>query len=139
MNGSNQANREGEMANREQAVEVVKAYLDGWRDKDKEAWLALFSDDAEIIDPVGAPGHRGKDAIGAFWDRVTGTGMKMSPELHKTVVCGDEVVAQFTLTSTAGGMGMAVDIIDVFTLDADHRIKLLRAYWDQSCTRMVTG
>lgn len=118
---------------------VVDAYLACWRDKDKARWLDLFADDAEVLDPVGTPAHVGKDAIGAFWDRVTATGMKMDPTLHKTVVCGDEVLASFTMTSTAGAMGMAVDIVDVFRLDSAGKIAQLRAYWDNGCTRMVTG
>ncbi len=43
--------------------------------KAKEEWLALFADDAILEDPVGpsffdeeGKGHRGKEAIAAFWD-----------------------------------------------------------------------
>ncbi len=48
--------------------------------RDREGWLALFAHDALVQDPVGgvAPrrdrqGHRGKDAIAAFWDGVNRT------------------------------------------------------------------
>src|SRR3546814_3080545 len=43
--------------------------------KAKEEWLALFADDAVLSDPVGPSffdetgnGHRGKEAISAFWE-----------------------------------------------------------------------
>ena len=43
--------------------------------RDKEAWLAVFADDAIVEDPIGpsafdpeGKGHRGRDAIAAFWD-----------------------------------------------------------------------
>ena len=127
------------MSSADKAKSVVQAYLEGWRSGDKDAWLALFAEDAAIIDPVATPENRGLDAIGALWDRVTGTGMKMAPELHKVVVCGNEVLASFTMVSTTGGMGMAVDIVDIFTLNDDGKITLLKAYWDNSCTRMVTA
>lgn len=46
---------------------------------DREAWLDLFADDAVVQDPVGVSaldptgvGHRGRDAIGAFFDNVIG-------------------------------------------------------------------
>jgi len=45
--------------------------------KDREAWLALFDDDALVCDPVGKSpldpdgiGHKGKKAIGDFFDNV---------------------------------------------------------------------
>ena len=46
----------------------------------KETWLALFADDAVIEDPIGPSpldpegrGHRGKEAIAAFWDLAIAT------------------------------------------------------------------
>lgn len=45
--------------------------------RDREAWLALWADDAVVEDPIGVSpldpeghGHRGKEAIGRFWDEV---------------------------------------------------------------------
>ncbi len=45
--------------------------------RDKEAWLDVFADDAIVEDPIGpshfdpeGKGHRGSDAISAFWDKV---------------------------------------------------------------------
>lgn len=37
-------------------------------EKDKAGWLALFTDDAIVEDPVGAGVHAGKDALSRFWD-----------------------------------------------------------------------
>ena len=43
--------------------------------RDKEAWLAVFADDAIVEDPIGpshfdpeGKGHRGKEAIAKFYD-----------------------------------------------------------------------
>ena len=128
------------MPSNEQSQALVEAYLDGWKTSNKQAWLALFADDAALVDPVGTPAHVGKAAIGAFWDTVKSTGMAMQPELHRLVTCGDEVLAAFTMTSTAaGGVGMAVNIIDVFTVNEAGLITELKAYWDNSCMRMVSA
>lgn len=132
-------NNGGKMVADKQAREVLQAYLEGWQRKDKESWLALFAADAEVIDPVGAPAHTGLEAISAFWDTVTSTGLALNPTLHRIAVCGDEAVMSFTMASTApSGMGMAVEIIDVFTFDDGGKISRLRAYWDQGCMRMIT-
>lgn len=117
------------------ARQTVATYLQGWRDNDKQAWLALFTEDAALIDPVGAPAHVGRAAIAAFWDRVRATGMQMQPQLHRVVVCGDEVLASFTMRSLAGNAGIDVDIVDIFKLSEDGRIRELRAYWDNGCMR----
>ena len=44
--------------------------------RDKDAWLAVFADDAIVQDPIGpsffdpeGKGHQGKEAIAAFWDK----------------------------------------------------------------------
>lgn len=46
---------------------------------DKDAWLALFADDAIVEDPIGPShfdpegrGHRGKEAIARFFDMAIG-------------------------------------------------------------------
>ena len=58
--------------------------------RDKEAWLALFADDAIIEDPVGpshfdhdGKGHRGKEAIAKFFDmdRTEPVGVSFRPDL----------------------------------------------------------
>ncbi len=127
------------MITKKTARATIEAYLAGWQTADKQSWLALFCDDATLIDPVGTPAHTGKQAIGAFWDRVRSTGMAMHPKLHRVVVCGTEAVASFTMTSTTvTGMGMAVDIVDIFTLNDDGKIIELKAYWDDKCTSMVS-
>src|SRR3954464_1390137 len=84
------------------AVSDAPVHLAGKRSReaamarDKEAWLALFADDAVVEAPSGAShfdpegkGHRGKDAIARFFD------MAIAPsqlEFHftQTFQCGNE-------------------------------------------------
>ncbi len=100
--------------------------------------MALFADGAALIDPVGTDANTGKAAIGAFWDRVIGLGMNMRPEIERIVVCGGQGVLVFTMnTVNDAGMGMAVDVVDVFELDEAARITTMRAYWDSGCMRPV--
>ncbi len=117
---------------------AVQAYVDAWRAGDRAAWLALWADDAELIDPVGAPANVGSEAIAAVWDRVTGLGMTMVPVVERIAVCGDEAVLVFTMNSLMPGFGgMASEIVDVFEFDADGRFQRMRAYWDNSCMKQV--
>ena len=61
------------------AVEANKKSIKYASEGNKDAWLALYTDDAVVCDPVGkspmdpsGEGHRGKAAIEAFWDNVIG-------------------------------------------------------------------
>ena len=57
-------------------VDLPLKSMNAVKAKDKEAWLALFEDDAVVEDPVGGfepwdptgEGQRGKDAISKFYD-----------------------------------------------------------------------
>ena len=49
--------------------------MNACHEKDKQAWVDNFADDALIEDPIGrspldpeGKGHRGKEAISRFWD-----------------------------------------------------------------------
>ena len=64
--------------------------------RDKEAWLALFADDAIVEDPIGpshfdpeGKGHRGKAAIARFFDMAIAPS-ELSFNFEKTYQCGNE-------------------------------------------------
>ena len=61
----------------------------------KEAWLALYAEDAVVQDPVGVSpmdpsgeGHQGKAAIEQFWDTVIGPS-NVTIEAEKRWISGD--------------------------------------------------
>ena len=64
--------------------------------RDKEAWLAVFADDAVVEDPIGpshfdpeGKGHRGKAAIAKFYDMAIAPS-ELTFNFTKTYQCGDE-------------------------------------------------
>ena len=64
--------------------------------RDKEAWLAVFADDAIVEDPIGpshfdpeGKGHRGKEAIAAFYDMAIAPS-ELKFNFIKTYQCGNE-------------------------------------------------
>ena len=107
------------------------------RAKNREGWLALFADDALVQDPVGVSmldptgeGHRGKEAIGAFWDMTIATG-KIDFQLRESFPCGDECANVATLTKEMpGGLLVDVDLVIVYRVNAEGRIVSLKAYWE---------
>jgi steroid delta-isomerase len=107
------------MPSPEQVTSVIDAYVDGYRRNDKDAVLALFGADAVWHDPVGAPPHVGHEGVGKFWD-----------DAH---AMADTIVLEPTYVVVAGDEG--VNAVEIFTLDDDGKIVLLKAYWDMAQAR----
>jgi ketosteroid isomerase-like protein len=105
--------------------------------KDREAWLGLFADDA-VEDPVGPSmldpagnGHRGADAIAAFYDAVIGRVDRLRFEIERSYVCGDEIADVGAIHMDFPGGSTAV-VRGVFTYrsDGSGRLIALRAFWE---------
>jgi ketosteroid isomerase-like protein len=118
------------------AQEAAYHSIDRVQSKDKAGWLALFADDAVVQDPVGVSpldpsglGHRGKAAIGAFWDLVN-VRNTIRFELRESYPCGDECanVGTFHITTPDGSVSQTRLAI-TYRVDAQGKIVSLKAYW----------
>ncbi len=109
---------------------------------DRDAWLALFSPEAVIEDPIGVSvldptgqGHRGSDAIAAFWD-TTIASATIRFEIRESYAAGDEVANVGTITTTfPHGDAVAVDGVFTYRVGDDGLIRALRAYWSEDSMR----
>jgi hypothetical protein len=104
----------------------------------KEDWIALFTSDALIEDPVGPSfldptglGHRGHEAIAKFWDSYVGMIQKfhftMSDSFANGPCCANVTTISTVLTD---GSTMDIDCILIYTVDEAGLIKSLRAHWE---------
>lgn len=105
--------------------------------RDKQAWLALFREDALVQDPVGpspldeaGEGHRGKEAIGAFWDSVIAPN-PVRMELRGSRAGGNEVANELTISTTfPDGSRAVTDVVAIYEVDDEGLIRSLRAFWE---------
>ncbi len=102
---------------------------------DKVAWLALFSDDAVVEDPIGesaldptGQGHRGKAAIEAFYDNVIGPN-QVSFVIERSHAAGNEVANVGNITTLMGDSTVHTDLVATYRVDGDGKVTALRAYW----------
>jgi len=119
-----------DLARRSQAA--VKA-------KDRVGWLSLFAPDAIVQDPIGpspldpaGAGHRGPDAIAAFYDTVIAPNDSITFEIEDSFLCGDEVADVGVIrTVLPGGKHVAV-VHGVYTYRSNGAGQLLalRAFWE---------
>ena len=104
---------------------------------DKAAWLALFSPDAVVEDPIGpspfsadGTGQRGLEAIEAFYDSVIGPN-DVSFRIDQSWACGDEAANVGTITTRMpDGTVVHTDGVFTYRVDGDGRLVALRAYWE---------
>jgi len=112
---------------------------------DRAAWLSLFAEDAVVEDPVGPSafdpegrGHRGPEAIAAFYDNVIGANESITFDIRQSFLCGDEVANVGTIRIAFGG-GSAVEVDGVYTYrrDAEGKLAWIRAFWEAEGIRPV--
>ena len=112
---------------------------------DRDAWLGLFSDDAVVEDPVGPSmfdpegvGHRGPEAIAAFYDNVIGVNESIRFTIRQSLLCGDEVANVGTIRiNFVGGGAVEVDGVYCYRVAADGRLGGIRAFWEADNIRSV--
>ena len=104
---------------------------------DRSAWLALFADNAVVEDPIGpsmfdpeGAGHRGPEAIAAFYDTVIGPN-RIDFDIRESYACGSEVANVGTITTTLpDGSRAIVEGVYTYRVDDHGRILALRAFWE---------
>ena len=105
---------------------------------DREAWLALYAEDALLEDPVGpsmwdadGKGHRGKAALAAFWDRATVPNLGLEFELRERYTGGNEVANVLTVRSALpDGQKIEFGMVTVLRSNSQGLIQSLRAFWN---------
>ncbi|MBP9032786.1 MAG: nuclear transport factor 2 family protein [Pseudomonadales bacterium] len=115
--------------------------------RDRGAFLANFSENAVVEDPVGPSpldpcgrGHRGRAAIGAFWDAVIGPG-SVRFAIERAYVCGAEIANVGTIHNRLPGSHreIAAHGVFVYRVDGEGRIESLKAYWEYDKTMRGDG
>ena len=103
---------------------------------DKQAWLALFADDAIVEDPIGPShldpegnGHRGTEVIARFYDMAIAPS-ELSFHFEKTYQCGDEEANVGHIVIVAHGYRVTAEGVFTYRVDDDGKITALRAYWE---------
>ena len=105
--------------------------------RDKQAWLANFADDAIVQDPIGpsffdpdGKGHRGKEAIAAFWDKAIAPTDNLEFKFVDTFQCGSEEANVGSIVTTMGGHRITTPGVFTYGANDAGQLVALRAYWE---------
>ncbi len=104
---------------------------------DREGWLACFAADAIVEDPVGpsvfdesGDGHRGIEAIAAFWDSAITGAAKIEFLIERSHAGGDRCANVGRIRNTMpDGSVVTVTGAFVYRVDADGQVVHLQAFW----------
>jgi len=120
------------------AFELSKQSMARIEAKDRDGWLALFADDGVVEDPIGPSmfdpegvGHRGKEAITAFYDNVIAISDSIRFHIRDTYDCGVEVANVGEIRITIGGKVGVCNVVSTYRASPDGKLAALRAYWEQ--------
>ncbi|WP_433685454.1 nuclear transport factor 2 family protein [Nocardia sp. CA-119907] len=109
--------------------------------RDKDAWLDLFAVDAVVEDPVGpsvfdpeGKGHRGRDAISAFWDKAIAPSESIEFLFEDSFACGNEIAYTGKVRSHNGGQVIDAEGVFTYRVDEAGKIVALRAFWETERT-----
>ncbi len=125
------------------ARDAARASMAAVEAGDRDGWLSLFAPDAIVQDPIGpsmfdpdGSGHRGSDAIAAFYDSVIASG-RVSFAIRESYAGGLECANVGTITTTLpDGSRAIVDGVYTYRVDAQGLIAALRAYWEPDHLRL---
>ena len=131
---------------RDSARDLARRSQAAVRAKDRDGWLSLWAQDAIVQDPVGpspfdpdGDGHRGAEAIAAFYDKVIAPNDEITFEIESSYLCGDEVADVGVIrTVLPGGSHIAV-VHGVYTYRSNGAGQLvaLRAFWEFEKAELV--
>jgi len=105
--------------------------------KDKEAWLAVYADDAVVEDPVGpgpydpeGKGQRGKAALSNFWDQAIAPNT-IKFDIRDSFACAQEVANVGTINLTfPNGSTAKCEGVFVYKVNDEGKVVSLRAFWE---------
>ena len=112
---------------------------------DRDAWIAGWSPEGTIEDPVGPSmfdpegiGHTGTERLLEFWEKAVATPDHIEFRFDRAIAVGDELLCIGTMRTHMGENLMEIDIAVDYRVDSDGRLVSLRAFWEQDVA-MASG
>ena len=110
--------------------EWVEAYARAWREKDADAVVQLFTDDAEYRSSPFRDPHVGPDGIRVYWECATSTQESADVRMGRPFVAGDLVVVEWWTTMVDDGEEITLPGCLLLRFAEDGRCRTLREYWN---------
>ena len=107
----------------------VDEYGRAWRERDADAVVSLFTEDAEYRSSPFREPSVGSDAIRAYWERATSTQEDADVRMGAPIVAGDRVAVEWWATMRDGGEEITLPGCLLLRFAPDGHCAALREYW----------
>ena len=113
------------------ALEVAKRSPELVLARDKPGWLALFTEDASVEDPVGAGAYAGARRLSAFWDAFIAPQRSVTFLPKRDFAAADLAIRHVTISSVTpvSETPFELPVIIEYRVDGS-RLSRLRAFWE---------
>lgn len=116
---------------KETMISASSSYFEALNSMNREAFLACFSQDAEIHDPYGGRPFVGSEGLGKWFAGFQGAWKQFSITHEGTYVCGNRAAVKWNAQGEASnGKRATFSGIDIFTIDNGGLIERMDGYWD---------
>ena len=107
----------------------VEEYGRAWREKDADAVVGLFTEDAEYRSSPFLEPSVGSAGIHDYWTRATSTQEDADVRMGTPIVTGDRVVVEWWTTMRDEGEEITLPGCLLLCFAPDGRCAALREYW----------
>jgi ketosteroid isomerase-like protein len=112
-------------------ISACEQYFHALNKFDRQAYLACFTADAQLLDPYGARMVEGSDGLARWFKGMENTWSEFSVQPGEYYVSGNRCAVEWQAEATAkSGKVARFKGINIFAMTADGFISRLEAYWD---------
>jgi steroid delta-isomerase len=118
------------MPDRERMIEAVQTHCRASTEGNFDEWVKIWADGVVVEDPVGAPPHRGIEAVRTtFWSMSRNAAPRLTL-IEDVIVCGNEAIAIMEVeVGPADNRRRLAPVVDHFTFDENEKITGMRAFF----------
>jgi steroid Delta-isomerase len=117
------------MPTREQMVAACDRYVEALTAGDVDTIMDLYADEPTVIDPVGSEPRVGREAVRAFYEKVSSVDLACR-RLGPVTVADSHAVFQFLIEVDLGESTVRMVTSDVMRFDEDGKVVEMTAYPD---------
>ncbi len=114
--------------NANEKVAIANRYIKAISEGDAETIIAMYADDATMVDPVGTQPRVGIDAIRALYEQAATMDMNL---VSTGPACPADGSVAFPFKMSVPAFGLESDVIDVFEFNDEGKISSMKAYWSK--------
>ncbi len=111
--------------------QTIRDYAHAIGTLNADAFVACFSADCELNEPVGAPAHVGQEGARTFFNGMAPLISKIEFRAGPVYLCGQRAAFSWTIEAEGkSGQASNADGIDIFEFNEAGKIARSVAYWD---------